>query len=594
MAGFAVDLKMDCPHVDQCVENVAVIVADDDSLKKNCASCLDTTENWLCLSCFSVRCSRYVAGHMQDHYEETKENDVNDIGHAIVLSFSDISVWCNVCESYVGSNRLKPYINAAYAAKFGEDQTNSQDTPFVEPKRVNPTSGASTAHKSEAEYVEHFDSPEVFQQKIKQLAQWVKDSKHMIAFTGAGVSTSTGIPDFRSGLNTVLETGAGAWTLSAAKKSRSSKAKVKSTLQALPSKTHMALVQLERDGILKHLISQNCDGLHRRSGIPPHSLSELHGNTNLEICVKCEKEYMRDHHTRNAIHYLDHRTGRMCTVKGCQGALKDTIINFTENLPEKPLEDSESHSKKADLCLAMGSSLRVTPAALMPEEVGRSRSGRLVIVNLQSTPLDHIATLRINALCDNVMVALMKELDTEIPEFRLLRFIRLQRNSSGKKIGISAVDSDDTPLSLFTEVELNGKTQTKEPFIFKVNPKSVNLNVDIRLHFVGNYNEPPLEFSRTVRADDCLTLSTKFNPMNGQWTNPSSNSEMDLSEEKDLVVNDTEGSESSHSPLSNPNPEGVIDGSKSDADQSQNVNEPKPDLTPKRRKRKPKKRSSTG
>ena len=147
---------------------------------------------------------------------------------------------------------------------------------------------ASSAHSTEEEKKEYFDPEDVLEQKITRLAEIIKKSKHFIAFTGAGISTSAGVPDFRSGVNTVLETGPGAWEKAALKINAKPRRTVP-MLQAIPTPTHMSLVQLERSGLLKFLISQNVDGLHRRSAFPPEKLAELHGNTNLEVCKKCGK-----------------------------------------------------------------------------------------------------------------------------------------------------------------------------------------------------------------------------------------------------------------------------------------------------------------
>jgi len=124
-----------------------------------------------------------------------------------------------------------------------------------------------------------------------------------------GISTGAGIPDFRSGMNTSLETGPGVWELRANNSTRDTKHRVvHSTLQvspttnisvlfyyiliqAIPTPSHMALVELEKRDILKHLVSQNCDGLHRRSGFTPSKLSELHGNTNLGLLFSNDYQY---------------------------------------------------------------------------------------------------------------------------------------------------------------------------------------------------------------------------------------------------------------------------------------------------------------
>ncbi len=100
-----------------------------------------------------------------------------------------------------------------------------------------------TAHKTEEEKKEHFDSDEVLDQKCTQLAELIKKSKHFIAFTGAGISTSTGIPDFRSGVGTILPTGPGAWEKLATGTKKKTDYK-KAALSAIPSKSHMSLVRL--------------------------------------------------------------------------------------------------------------------------------------------------------------------------------------------------------------------------------------------------------------------------------------------------------------------------------------------------------------
>jgi NAD-dependent SIR2 family protein deacetylase len=165
---------------------------------------------------------------------------------------------------------------------------------------------ADTAIKSEEEKKEFFDEPEVLDAKITMLAEMVLASSHMTAFTGAGISTACGIPDYRSGFDTVLSTGPGCWEKLANKKKFEDKMKKEalakgqqpkkamtkkdlgnSIQKAYPSKTHMALVELMEKSHLKYVISQNIDGLHRKSGIPPENISELHGNTNLEVCNQC-------------------------------------------------------------------------------------------------------------------------------------------------------------------------------------------------------------------------------------------------------------------------------------------------------------------
>eukprot|EP01084_Bolivina_argentea_P273559 466009_1 len=259
---------------------------------------------------------------------------------------------------------------------------------------------AHTARTKEEEK-EFFDTPIELDKKITNLAKMISESKHFTVFTGAGISTSAGIPDFRSGLNTVLPTGVGAWAKAAAVQkgldvTPKKKLKIKSTLNAIPTPTHMALVELNKQNILKYLISQNCDGLHRRSGYNPKAISELHGNTNLEFCKKCGKQYLRDFRVRRRQNHVhDHKTDRKCAVKGCGAVLHDTIINFGENLNDYAWNPAEEHTNKSDMCLALGSSLTVTPACSLPESIGYKKNAKFCIVNLQKTNMDNLCDIRI-------------------------------------------------------------------------------------------------------------------------------------------------------------------------------------------------------
>lgn len=210
-----------------------------------------------------------------------------------------------------------------------------------------------TAHTSKEQLEEHFEPKIELEKKAFRIAQLIKRSKHCIVFTGAGISTSAGIPDFRGPEgNHSLYTSLlfkGVWTLKDQGRMRTKP--TVSTLCAIPTKTHMSIVKLIQTEKVKYLVSQNTDGLHRRSGVPAEKISELHGNSNREVCEDCGKEYLRDFSAvasyRKSVH--DHYTGRRC-VK-CNGKLKDTIINFGEPLPQKQLELAFEHAERADFCL---------------------------------------------------------------------------------------------------------------------------------------------------------------------------------------------------------------------------------------------------
>jgi len=395
-----------------------------------------------------------------------------------------------------------------------------------------------TALKTDEEKKEFLDSPEELKTKVSILAQMILCSNHFIAFTGAGISTSAGIPDFRSGVNTILPTGPGAWEkLSTGFKPTKPLVK-KPMLKALPTKTHMAFVQLEKSGFLKFLISQNVDGLHRRSGFPPDKLAELHGNTNIEQCQKCGKKYLRDYSTRNAKEVHDHRTGRFCEDPNCLGELHDTIINFSKNeiflckvkleesLPPVDLEISYEHAQMSDLCIVIGTSCRVAPASQIPEIVGKKKEN-LVIVNLQATPLDNLACLKINGMADKVIEMVMEELQLPIPDFMLYRHLSIfkQVDEKKKKILIKGIDSDKTPYSFLPKIQIMSKaikkSLEKEPFFFIFKEEKEKAEpIELGLSFYGHYEEEdyPMKIDLSKFQDNeekifCL----EFSPQIGKW-----------------------------------------------------------------------------
>jgi len=386
-----------------------------------------------------------------------------------------------------------------------------------------------TAHKTDSEKEEFFDPEDILDQKVDKFVEMLKSSNHFIAFTGAGISTSAGVPDFRSGVNTVLPTGPGCWEKLATKRKSDKKIVKTSVLKAMPTKCHMALVQLERKGFLKYLVSQNVDGLHRRSEFEVNKLAELHGNTNLEICAKCKKKYMRDFRCRTSVNVFDHKTTRKCDNPACKGELYDSIINFGESLPKEELHESFAHAKVADLCLAMGSSLRVTPAADIPELVGE-RMKNLVIVNLQKTPLDKVASLRVNAFCDVFIEKVMKKMDLEIPEFILTRRLSVKRTTINKKEGIlfRGIDIDNCPYTIYRSITVDYNNKPiklkKEPLFFHdpfINfEKLESFLVD--LEFQENYGEQNFQmeiFLQSLKEETEIKYLLEYSPRLGQWIN---------------------------------------------------------------------------
>ena len=230
-------------------------------------------------------------------------------------------------------------------------------------------------------------------QQIDKLARWVYEARHLVVFTGAGISTASGLPDFRGP--------DGIWT----RREKGLAAPTRDFSSVEPNPGHMAIVELQKLGKLAFLISQNVDNLHLRSGIRPDLLAELHGNVTRLRCTGCE--FLMDNFD----------DGTKCPV--CGGRLVSSVVNFGQALPRKELEDSFWHSQRCDLFVVAGSSLVVTPAADMPRTALQS-GARLVIINRGETPLDRAAHLIIDESTDVVLpraVARLKGLmkDAETP-----------------------------------------------------------------------------------------------------------------------------------------------------------------------------------
>jgi NAD-dependent SIR2 family protein deacetylase len=227
------------------------------------------------------------------------------------------------------------------------------------------------------------------QRHVGKIARWIVGSEHIVAFTGAGISTDSGIPDFRGpeGVWTRRDAGLPAprWRVPPD--------------EVAPNASHRSLFELQRLGKLRFLITQNTDNLHRRSGISIDSLAELHGNRQLMRCQRCDRLYTRQEvgwdTGRWGPGYRTHKPvlGQP-ECANCLGQLISSVVNFGDPLPETELMQAEHHARRCDLMLALGSSLMVQPAASL---VGLAlRSGaRVVLVNRGKTPYDRAATLRV-------------------------------------------------------------------------------------------------------------------------------------------------------------------------------------------------------
>lgn len=222
------------------------------------------------------------------------------------------------------------------------------------------------------------------EERIQTLAQWFYESQYPVVFTGAGISTDSGLPDFRGP--------DGLWTRQ--EKGLPPKQTSRPWRDAEPNQGHYAIAELQKIGKLKFLISQNVDNLHLKSGIRPDLLAELHGNLSKMRCIACGRTVDRS---------LEETTCR------CGGTLVKSVVDFGQSLPEKDLMSAFHHSQKCDLFVVVGSSLVVTPAADMPMEALKS-GAKLVIINKGETPFDDHAKLRFNEEIGDVLPKVVRKL----------------------------------------------------------------------------------------------------------------------------------------------------------------------------------------
>jgi NAD-dependent deacetylase len=228
---------------------------------------------------------------------------------------------------------------------------------------------------------------------VAHLRELIEDARTIVPFTGAGISTECGIPDFRSP--------GGLWTKNrpipfdeflASQEMRDESwrrrfAMEKSFAGANPGRGHRALASLYRAGKVPALVTQNIDNLHQASGIAPQDVVELHGNTTYALCLDCAARY--DLAWVKEKFEVGQERAPHC---GCGGFIKTATISFGQAMPEGPMRRAEELSKNCDLFLAVGSSLVVWPAAGFPLMAKRNGAA-LVIINREPTEFDELADL---------------------------------------------------------------------------------------------------------------------------------------------------------------------------------------------------------
>lgn len=238
---------------------------------------------------------------------------------------------------------------------------------------------------------------------VEKAADIIASSSRVVMFTGAGVSTESGIPDFRSP--------GGIWSkyqpimfqdfMAGEEVRRESWRRGKETYHLFadvePNAAHHAIVELERMGKLDCLITQNIDNLHQKAGSSPELVIELHGTAMYVMCLQCGKRWPR----AEIQEWLESGVEAPYCDE-CGGIMKSATVSFGQPMPEKETAEAELHARQAEVFVVVGSSLVVYPAAQMPM-VAKQSGAKLIIINLGETSFDTYADVLIRGKAGEAM-----------------------------------------------------------------------------------------------------------------------------------------------------------------------------------------------
>jgi len=250
---------------------------------------------------------------------------------------------------------------------------------------------------------------------VDKVAALILQSSRVVVFTGAGISTESGIPDFRSP--------GGIWTkfdpddftiqkFMSSQKTRRLQWQMMAEggllKDAEPNQAHHAVAELEKLGKLTCVITQNIDNLHQKAGSSPDKVFELHGNMKFVRCMSCGRRFP----VEDILSRLDNEEIPDCQF--CRGILKPDAVFFGESLPQQALNSAISQSRNCDLFIVIGSTLVVYPAAYMPMYAVES-GAKLVIINLSPTPMDAKAAALITASAGETMGKIVNQVISKLP-----------------------------------------------------------------------------------------------------------------------------------------------------------------------------------
>jgi NAD-dependent deacetylase len=230
---------------------------------------------------------------------------------------------------------------------------------------------------------------------IRKGTQIIKEARKILVFTGAGMSTESGIPDFRSP--------GGVWSkydpsdfyfdkIISSEKTRERYWEMSTEFyntmkDAVPNRAHLAIKTIEESGKLLAIVTQNIDNLHHKAGNSPEKIIEIHGTAFSVSCLSCGKKY-----DRTDIQDRLNSGVKVPYCDDCAGILKPDTVSFGQAMPQDKMEDALRYASECDLCIVLGSSLVVYPAASVPAKAVQS-GAKLIIINRDETPIDAEADL---------------------------------------------------------------------------------------------------------------------------------------------------------------------------------------------------------
>jgi len=256
---------------------------------------------------------------------------------------------------------------------------------------------------------------------IEEAAELIADATQVVVLSGAGISTESGIPDFRSP--------GGLWSRYDPRELTYQRFLASETARrlywemareiypvlrdALPNEAHRGVVRLDEMGKLRCVITQNIDGLHQKAGLDPSKVIEIHGTALAVVCLSCQRRVGREEIQQRL--EAGAVTVPLCDV--CGGFLKPATISFGQPMPEEETAAAFEHARSCDLFIVIGSSLVVMPAAQLP--VAAAQCGApLVLVNREPTPVDDLASVVLRGSAGRLMSELMDAVEKRLGSAR--------------------------------------------------------------------------------------------------------------------------------------------------------------------------------